>query len=438
MPALGMAQETGKLISWLKKEGETVSKGEPIMEIETDKVVVEIEAAADGILDSIQAEVNQEIQVGTVIAWILAPGEEAPEVEDVVDTAASTVEKKKTKIGASDNFDISPVALNIAQENEIDLNMIKTNGRRIQKADVLSYLENPIGQSKNNSLALGSPKAKRLAKELGIEMQNIVGSGPGGAVLAADVPLSAETGKTILPSLETPGTVWRLMAERMSASWATVPHFYLVREVDVSELIEWRKRVIPTIEKRTGIKTTFTDLLVKVIGLTLRDHPRVNASWAGGNIQWNPEINLGIAVAVDDGLIVPVIHGADGASLSEIATKRSNLIERARQKKLCPADISGGTFTLTNLGMYNIDAFDAIVNTPEAAILSVGRIADRVVSVDRQITIRPMMVLTLSLDHRVVDGARAAQFLDSLAKLIEDPSGYGYEKDGSCFWNEKE
>lgn len=265
MPALGMAQETGKLISWLKKEGETVSKGEPIMEIETDKVVVEIEAAADGILDSVQAEVNQEIPVGTVIAWILAPGEEAPEIDLVVNTAVSPVEKNKTKIGDSDNFDISPVALNIAQENEIDLNLIKTNGRRIQKADVLSFLENPIGQSKNNSLALGSPKAKRLAKELGIEMQNIVGSGPGGAVLAADVLLSAETSKTVTPSLETPGTVWRLMAERMSASWATVPHFYLVREVDVSGLIEWRKRVIPTIEKRIGIKTTFTDLLVKVI-----------------------------------------------------------------------------------------------------------------------------------------------------------------------------
>jgi len=152
IPALGMAQETGKLISWLKKEGETVSKGEPIMEIETDKVVVEIEAAADGILDSIQAEVNQEIPVGTVIAWILAPGEEAPEIDLVVNTAVSPVEKNKTKIGDSDNFDISPVALNIAQENEIDLNLIKTNGRRIQKADVLSFLENPIGQDEYKRL----------------------------------------------------------------------------------------------------------------------------------------------------------------------------------------------------------------------------------------------------------------------------------------------
>ena len=193
--------------------------------------------------------------------------------------------------------------------------------------------------------------------------------------------------------------------------------------MDASRLVEWRNRVAPTIEKRTGIKPTFTDLLVKLIGFTLRNHPRMNASWADGNIQWNPEINVGIAVAIEEGLIVPVIHGADSASLSEIATRRADLAERARQGKLRPADISGGTFTLTNLGMYNVDAFDAVVNTPQAAILSVGRIADRVVPVDGQVGIRPMMVLTLSLDHRVVDGARAAQFLDDLANLIVDPLG---------------
>jgi len=160
-----------------------------------------------------------------------------------------------------------------------------------------------------------------------------------------------------------------------------------------------------------------------VIAFTLLDHLRLNASWADGDIQWNQEINVGIAVAIDEGLIVPVIHKADDASLSEIAMQRADLIERARQGKLRPADISNGTFTLTNLGMYNVDAFDAVVNTPQAAILSVGRIADRVVPVDGEIVIRPMMVMTLSLDHRVVDGARAAQFLDDLANLIEDPWG---------------
>jgi pyruvate dehydrogenase E2 component (dihydrolipoamide acetyltransferase) len=211
------------------------------------------------------------------------------------------------------------------------------------------------------------------------------------------------------------------MAERMSASWTTVPHFYLVREVDASRLIEWRKRVTASIEQQAGTKPTFTDLLVRLIGAALRDHPRLNASWADGSIQWNPEINVGIATAVDEGLIVPVIHNADRCSLGEITARRAELVDRARRQKLRPADISDGTFTLTNLGMYNVDAFDAIVNTPQAAILAVGRIADRVVPLAGQVVIRPMMVMTLSLDHRVVDGARAAQFLDDLAGLVEEP-----------------
>jgi pyruvate dehydrogenase E2 component (dihydrolipoamide acetyltransferase) len=266
-----------------------------------------------------------------------------------------------------------------------------------------------------------SPKARRLAAERGIPLSALTGSGPDGAVLAADVPLAAPSVSAEQARVESLSTVWRVMAERMTHSWTTVPHFYLVREVDASGLIEWRKHVAASIEKRIGIKPTYTDMLVKLIGFALQNHPRVNASWADGSIQRNMEINVGIATATDEGLIVPVVRNADSATLSEIATQRADLIERARTQKLRPTDIAGGTFTLTNLGMYNVDAFDAVVNTPQAAILSVGRIADRVVPVDGQVAIRPMMVLTLSLDHRVVDGARAAQFLDELATLIEDP-----------------
>jgi len=441
MPALEMAQESGRLVSWLKREGETVTKGEPIMEIETDKATVEIEAPDSGILGGVLIKENDEVPVGQTIAWILAPGEEAPSAPlneprsgrvSTLQTSPAVSTPQPAPAPAS--LDVSPVARKMAEEHGIDLTLIEAKGKRIEKADIQAYIDaaqpatpEPATVSSTVSIPskipLASPKARRLAGERGIDLSTLTGSGPEGAVLVADVPLSAELGMASAPSLETPGTVWRLMAERMSASWRAVPHFYLVREVDASGLIEWRKRVAPAIEKRIGIKPTFTDLLVKVIGFTLRDHPRVNASWADGDIQWNSEINVGIAAAVDEGLVVPVVHGADGASLSEIATQRSNLIERARQKKLRPDDISGGTFTLTNLGMYNVDAFDAVVNTPQAAILSVGRIADRVVPVDGQVVIRPMMVLTLSLDHRVVDGARAAQFLDDLAQLIEDPWG---------------
>ena len=434
MPALEIAQESGRLVSWLKREGESVTKGEPLMEIETDKVTLEIEAPETGILGGVLVKENDEVPVGQTIAWILAPGEKAPSAplneprSGRVSTLQAIPQSKPQPAPASVIQDISPIARKMAEEHGIDLALVKSNGKRIEKADVLAYINTtqrtepglaPVVSAAR--LTPASPKARRLAAERGIELSALTGSGPDGAVLAADVPLHLESVPVSAPRLETPGTVWRVMAERMSKSWTTVPHFYLVREVDASMLVEWRKRVAPTIEKRTGIKPTFTDLLVKLIGFTLRNHPRVNASWADGNIQWNPEINVGIAVAIDEGLIVPVVHAADGASLTEIAARRSDLIERARQGKLRPADISGGTFTLTNLGMYNVDAFDAVVNTPQAAILSVGRIADRVVPFEGQVAIRPMMVLTLSLDHRVVDGARAAQFLDDLATLIEDP-----------------
>jgi pyruvate dehydrogenase E2 component (dihydrolipoamide acetyltransferase) len=269
-------------------------------------------------------------------------------------------------------------------------------------------------------LTPASPKARRLASERGIDIATLKGSGPDGAVLGEDVPLEAASIHTT-GNLETPSTVWRVMAERMTASWTTVPHFYLLREVDATHLIKWRTNIVSKVEKRGGIKPTYTDLLVKLIGFTLRNHPRVNASWLGGKIQFNNEINVGLAVAIDDGLIVPVIRNADSLSVGEIAAQRKDLVERAQNRKLRPADISDGTFTLTNLGMYNVDVFNAIVNTPQAAILAVGRIAERVVPLNGQPAVRSMMTVSLSCDHRVVDGARGAQFLDDLANLIENP-----------------
>ncbi len=446
MPALGMSQETGVLVSWLKHEGEPVAKGEPIMEIETDKVTVEIEAPASGFLGGILAKNGDVVPVGQTIAWILAAGEQPPESDSLnsqpgLASTISTSTQNEIKQPSSRNvsIEISPLARKIAEEHGIDLALINSNGKRIEKADVLAFID-ATGQTKpepasvstalNTSvspaapsqtrLTPASPKARRLATERGIDITTITGLGPDGAVLAADVPLEAVTVSTP-GSLETPSTVWRVMAERMTASWTTVPHFYLVREVEASNLIEWRTRVSSTVEKRSGIKPTYTDLLVKLIAFTLHEHSRVNAAWANGNIQFNKDINIGIATAIEDGLIVPVIRNADTSSISEIATRRKDLVERAQNRKLRPADISDGTFTLSNLGMYNIDAFSAIINTPQAAILAVGKIAERVVPVNGEVVIRPMMVMTLSCDHRVVDGARGAQFLDDLATLINDP-----------------
>lgn len=423
MPALEMAQETGKVLKWLKAEGDAVKKSEPLMEIETDKVTVEIEAPASGVLGGIRARPGDVIPVGQTIAWILAPGETAPAGTQNVETGRA-IRTQAAPINAS------PVARQIAQEHGIDLARVKPSGGRIEKADVLAYLAlvptpSPTGKGGQGVRAPASPKARRLAKEQGVDIAALQGSGPEGAVLAADVPL------TPIPSPVQRGrgegvgvsTVWRVMAERMTQSWTSVPHFYLTREVAASALVEMRARITPAVEKQNGTKPTYTDLLVKLVATVLRDHPRVNASWADGTLGLNNEINVGIATAVEDGLIVPVIHRADQLSIAEIAKQRDDLVSRANEGKLRPADIAGGTFTITNLGMYNVDAFSAIINPPQAAILAVGRIADRVVPVNGQPAVRPMMILTISCDHRVVDGARAAKFLDDFTNLLEEPWG---------------
>jgi pyruvate dehydrogenase E2 component (dihydrolipoamide acetyltransferase) len=207
------------------------------------------------------------------------------------------------------------------------------------------------------------------------------------------------------------------MAERMTASWTSAPHFYLVREVNVTRLHSWLGKA----RQQTGAHITYTDLLVKLVAVTLARHPRVNVSWRDGALERHTEINVGLAVALEDGLVVPVLHKADTLGLKELAAKREDLVSRAQSGKLRPADIQGGVFTVSNLGMYGVDAFSAIVNPPQAAILAVGRIADRVVPVDGQPAVQPTMLLTLSCDHRALDGARGAQFLGALADLIEEP-----------------
>ena len=435
MPALEMTQESGRLVAWLKREGETVNKGEPLMEVETDKVTIEIEAPDSGILGGVLIKENDVVPVGQTIAWILAPGEKAPASSplDLHSGRASTLVPNAEPVKGSTpapakqtTSEISPVARRIAEEHGVDVTAISSNGKRIEKADVLAYIEStrqtsPLPASAWTHLTPASPKARRLANERGIDIAALAGTGPNGAVLAGDVPLDALVTSTA--TLETPSTIWRVMAERMTASWTTVPHFYLIREVDATKLIEWRSNVVSKIEKQFGVKPTYTDLLVKLIGFTLRSHPRVNASWTDEKIQLNENINIGLAVAIDDGLIVPVVRNADISSVGEIATQRKDIVERAQTRKLRPTDISDGTFTLSNLGMYNVDVFNAIVNTPQAAILAVGRIAERVVAVNGQPVVKSMMTVSLSSDHRVVDGARAAQFLDDLASLIENPLG---------------
>src|SRR5216117_497046 len=263
-------------------------------------------------------------------------------------------------------------------------------------------------------------KAPRRAAERGVDLRVVRGSGPGGAVLAGDVAAAkapAVAAAASAPAAQGVGNVWRIMAERMTSSWTTAPHFYLVREANVRRLASWLQQA----RKQTGAHITYTDLLVRLVAAAIAQHPRVNVSWKDGTIVQHADVNVGLAVAMDDGLVIPVLHRADTLTLAELAPRREDLVSRAQAGKLRPADIQGGTFTISNLGMFGIDAFNAIVNPPQAAILAVGRIADRVVAVNGQPAVQPTMVLTLSCDHRALDGARGARFLGGLADLIEEP-----------------
>lgn len=404
MPALEMAQETGKLIAWRKKEGDRVSKGEPLLDVETDKAIVEVEAPADGILAGVKAAEGADIPVGQTIAWIVAPGEQPPADSAPAAPAARATSHAKIETPAAP----APIAATATLSAKI------------------------------------SPKARRLAKELGVDLAALRGSGPGGEILASDVQSAANAGsakggnapmRTAAPEvegrssistptgqLEHPTSVGRIMAQRTTESWTTVPHFFVTRELDATALNQYRDRVVAEIERDHHIRISHTDLLVALVARVLLKHPRLNASWTLDGIRLHGHVHMGVAIAVDDGVVAAVIPNTHTASLAEIARLRIELAERARAAKLRPADIADATFTISNLGMYRVDQFSAIITPPQAAILAVGAITDRVVAVNGQPSVRPMMTVTLSSDHRVADGARAALFLADLAEGVRDPA----------------
>jgi pyruvate dehydrogenase E2 component (dihydrolipoamide acetyltransferase) len=384
MPALGVAQQTGTLLKWLKAEGQSVSKGEPLMEIETDKATVEIEAPASGVLAQVLARAGDEVPVGQRIALILAPGE-SPETE--IKSPAPPPTPNKANISAP-----PPAAKTPPSAASITLD----RGR-----------------------VLASPAAKRIAREKGVNLASLKGSGPEGSVLAEDVLRASTT--ELIPEAEkiiplTP--MRRIVGERMTQSKLSAPHFYINMDVNMSAVgklrTEWRQRsdeVIPSIN----------DFILQACARALKDFSSVNSTYTEQGIKLQSEINIGMAVALDEGLVVPVIRNADRLSLTELAAQSRALLDKAHGKKLFPLDYEGGTFTVSNLGMLGADSFTAIINPPQAAILAVGRVAPRVIVEEGMFAIKSMMTATLSADHRVVDGAIAARFLQNVKKLLENP-----------------
>ena len=376
MPALGMAQDSGIVLRWLRAEGDQVSAGEALLEVETDKATVELESPIDGTLSSVRASEGDQVPVGEVIAMVLAVGEQP---------------------------DAPTQPPQLAPE---------------PAAAPVTHAAAPVAASPRRRSRLASPKARRIAAEHAIDLDRVEGTGPGGAIVAADVAGTPPSTPAAAPA--TVSGAWRIMAERTTASWQQVPHFFLHRQLDASGLERWRAAATASPD---APRVSHTDLLVRLVAEALRRHPRVNATHQNGETRLQPRINVGIAVATDQALVVPVLHDAADRTLEQIVGRRQELVAAAREGRLRPADIEGGTFTISNLGMYGVDSFDAIVNAPQAAILAVGRIADRVVALDGTAVVRPTMQISLSFDHRVVDGARGAEFLGTLAALIEEPLG---------------
>jgi pyruvate dehydrogenase E2 component (dihydrolipoamide acetyltransferase) len=382
MPKLGLTMTEGTIERWLKQEGDRVEKGEPLVEIVTEKINFQYESPASGILRKILHHEGETVPVTTPIAIIAEEGEAVAEGEMVkpqvpVEIPLPATVQKQSKEPSKRIF-VSPIARKMAQEKGIDLSSIKGSGPmgRIIKMDVLKATEKGI-----------APPVKGVPERM--------------------IPLKG---------------IRRIIAKRMTESFQNVPHFYLSLEIDMTSCLTLHEQLREEVESRTKLRLTLTDILVKVTASTLKAHPIINSRIEGDQIHLIEEINIGVAIALEDGLIVPVVHRADQKSLTEIASTLRDITQKAKEGKLSLEEVGGGTFTLSNMGMLGIDKFNAIINPPECSILGVGRTVQKPVVHGGEIKIRPMAWFSLSSDHRIVDGATAALFLNHIRKLIENPT----------------
>ena len=442
MPKLEMAQETATVIEWLKREGEPVEKGEPLLTVETDKVTVEVESPASGILAGIRVAPQQVVPVTEIIAYILQPGEELDESanQQISESASQRVsESASQRISESQGQPVTPVAQRLAEAHGVDLGAIVGTGPggRITKADVEAataatsrlVAELPPGPGKVRA----TPAARRIARERGLNLAEIAGSGPRGRIQAADV-LTFTPAPAVIPAPAAEVVplrgMRRTISERMTASYRTAPHITLTVRVDVSGFEEARARLNARAEATGQPHVSTTALIVKAVAWALNRHPWLNSTLRQNSrhgevkeIHLLPEINVGVAVAVEEGLSVPVVRQADRKGVAEISAEVNDLAARAREGRLTLADVAGGTFTISNLGPFGIEQFTAIINPPQAAILAVGATQpEAVVAEGNQVIVRPVMRMTLSADHRIVDGAVAARFLADLREALEAPT----------------
>lgn len=427
MPKFGFTQEESEIMEWLKKEGETVEKGDPIATVSTDKLSMEIEAPESGILAGVRFRAGDIVPVTKIIAFILQPGESLPEVKDSTEPgpASGKVVIKEPIVGGI----ATPIALRMIQDAGIAADAIQGSGGngKITKTDVEEYLARQKASETTGKIA-ATPAARRIANESDTDLASIPGSGPKGRIQEADVrkvaskipqPISMHT-LTEVTRIPLKG-MRRIIAENMARSWHEAPHMTLQVDVDMSAAKTLRELSARKFDNVIQ-KFTYTALLTKVVAWALVGHPKMNSRLEENEIVLLPYVHMGVAVAVSEGLIVPVIRNADQKTIYQISDELKNTAERARANKLVPDDLEGGTFTISNLGMYGIDRFTAIINPPQAAILAVGNIVDRFVpDENKNPVLKPIMTVTASADHRVVDGAEVAEFLADVKKGLESP-----------------
>ncbi|HET7275124.1 MAG TPA: pyruvate dehydrogenase complex dihydrolipoamide acetyltransferase [Longimicrobiaceae bacterium] len=429
MEALSPTMEEGRLISWLKAEGDQINEGDVLAEVETDKATMELVARGSGIMRKQLIGDGDTANVGSVIAVI------ADEGEDIADLVGGEAEVKQ-----SAGEDEAPAEDQLAEVEEAGSEEEAGVGEGSEAVAAAGQTErdqvqrgSPAPTEAEGGRITSSPLARKLASEGGLDIGTLQGSGPGGRIIKRDVeralegapaksaPKAAPTAPAGEAYTDIPLTQMRkTIARRLTQSIGPVPHFFLTVEVDMGESMSLRKRINERFADQ-DIKISPNDLIIKATAAALLRHPMVNASWTGDAIRQYHQVDIGVAVAIDEGLITPIIRNASAKGVTDIAQEVQELAARAREMKLKPEEYTGSTFSISNLGMFGIDEFTAVINPPEAAILAVGAVADKVVANNGEMEIRSRMRMTLSCDHRVIDGATGAKFLQTLTAYLEDP-----------------
>jgi pyruvate dehydrogenase E2 component (dihydrolipoamide acetyltransferase) len=431
MPKMGDAMTEGKVVRWYKKAGEAVKKGEPVLEIETDKVNLDLEAEQDGTIGEVTAQEGQVVEVGGRLATILGAGEtaapsskeakapkEAPPAAEAAPSkplAAPAPEPAATQRRATDRKD------SVKHSTGEYAEAIEMKGPRIDRTQQTNVVAMPQSSGERRR---SSPLARKMAQEMGVSLDAIQGSGPQGRIVAKDIQgraAGAPAQRPVAAARQSQNVAHsamrRTIAKRLSESIGPIPHFYLTADYDVTNLLALRQQLSDI----HNLKLSVNDLILRAVALALLEHPNVNASWGDEAITQHGEVHVGVAVSTPEGLITPVIRNADQKSITEIAAEVRSLADKAKNRKLRPEEYQGSTFTISNLGAWGIEEFTAIINPPNSAILAIGAASAQPVVIDRQVVIRDRMKVTMSCDHRVIDGAAGAEYLKTLRLLIEQP-----------------